>query len=400
MQGHISKTSLSRIGVAILVCALIALICVGILGYKKEPRGRDVTVLFLAGQSWWQGHSPYDVDFFVKMEQSIPDYPVYPFANPPQIAPLCLILGFSTLSVAKFLMTVINLFSLATFAMGCWALIKDRTDETSYLSAPFMKSLIAAAILGSSLTAAALWTGQTIPIVATAMVWGWYYSNKSTLISGVLLGIATIKPQLPLFILVWLLLERRFFILFLVLLTMLIGAIVPLSLHGPLVLWQEWTHALQVYQSSPYNQFSHENVFGLGSLLLALGIHVASPAAIGVVVGAGLTALLWYYRHHYARDDVLGILIALSVLLVYSRNYDFIATAPVLGSLLILSHSYASLAVALIVMANLVMPYVIFKNLGFPYDLLNHRFRIGILCMALIYLLWQRNSMYLAPKPK
>lgn len=396
MRLHISKTSLSRIGLAILVCAVIVMICFGLLGYKKEPWGRDLTVIYIAGQCWWNGNSPYDLQLFLKLEEAYPDHQLpYPFVNPPQIAPLCLFLSLWSLPVAKILMMLLNIICLVLFANGCWELIKQRIPATSSLGPELIRPLIAAMILGSPDTANALWTGQTVPVVAAAIVWGWVYSDKNrSILSGILLGISTIKPQLSLLIILWYMLERRFLVLAIAAITILIASIVPLMVQDPFSLLRDWQQALLVYRAHPYNQSSDPNVFGLATILNIIGIHSVHPAVVALV-GIALTMLLWRYRRRYERHDILAILLVCSVLFMYSRNYDIIATVPLFGSLLTL-HSSFTLAMSALFFISFVLPYgILLKLLGLPFtwSVFSYHIRLGILFLALVFLLWN-------PKPQ
>src|SRR5580658_9577513 len=97
-----SSSEVLAIGATLL--GAIALLCFGVLGVGRgqAPFGFDLNILWTAGRTWWSGLDAYDPAILTRVA------PVGPFAYPPQVAPLCLLLALLPMHTAPWLGLAVN----------------------------------------------------------------------------------------------------------------------------------------------------------------------------------------------------------------------------------------------------------------------------------------------------
>lgn len=311
----------------ILLSAGCFLIAFGVLGLSRggpSQTGRDASFLYLAGLAWLRGLGAYGpavagVDDPWLAEASAR----YDFAYPPQIAPLCLLLAAFSPSHARWAMAAINVASAVALAAFSARLARDG-DQTSGTAgaAPW---LVFALVLGSFSTAFVTWAGQTTLIVTLGLMAGWYYTRRGQwVIGGLLLAVSTIKPQLSVLAILWLVLERRW----LALGTMAAGvsafAAVPISVGGPVTLGLEWIEAAQRYAQGPYNTLGSRMIFSLQNVLYLAGLPAPNLLPLALLP----FGVLWHHRSRVPDGDVLGFLVGLSLVFGFGHSYDLAGLTP------------------------------------------------------------------------
>lgn len=288
----------------------------------------DMQILYVAGLAWLRGLDAYLPAVASTVSGGLVSADRYDFAYPPQSAPLCLLLAAFPLLKAKALMTTINVFSAVALAFFSLRLVQRA--ELPALRIPSLGSnwFVPAIILGNPFTANVLWLGQTTLIAIAALVGSWYFAHRDRwLPGGILLAIATLKPQLSGLVILWLLLERRWRLLATASLAILIGCSVPMWVSGPVEVFIRWFAALQNYTSSEFNVLGFRFLFGIQNLLYSLGIQVPSLLPLAVLA----LGVLWWYRKQLLRHDIFGVLLALSLLFGFSHTYDLVALAPLVA---------------------------------------------------------------------
>src|SRR5262245_12424795 len=202
----------------ILLCAITLTTALGVLGAGHGGRSYtnlDMRFLYLAGLQWHEGFSAYapirprPVDPWLAEALGRSD-----FAYPPQIAPLCLLLARFSPVGARDLMTGLNVVAALMLAAFRARLARDRKPGDPGAPGDGSAWLVPTIVLGNFSTAFVVWAGQTTLIVTLALMLGWHYARRDRwLVGGLLLAISTIKPQLTLLAIIWLLLERRWRVL-------------------------------------------------------------------------------------------------------------------------------------------------------------------------------------------
>ncbi|MFP5273318.1 glycosyltransferase family 87 protein [Coleofasciculus sp.] len=324
------------------------LVVVAIIGFNQHF---DTKYLYVAGLSWWEGSNAYDPDVASRLgaNQSLGS-----FFYPPQIAPLCLLLGTFPWTQAKVVMILLNGISAGVLAYFCVLLVKQ--PQVKQLRVPGSGSVwfIPAIVLANPFTLNIILLGQTTLIVAAALVSGWYYAYRDKwVLSGILIAIATIKPQLSLLVILWLLLERRWRVLAVAAVTTLIFCLVPIAITGPIDVFVEWFASIGKHKNVFANALGSPAVFSIQNLLYTAGIQMPQLLPLGIVI----TGLLWWYRFRLIIDDVIGLLMAISLLFGFAHHYDLIALAPLIAAFWRhLDHHSKATLVALVLMLVMIFP--------------------------------------------
>lgn len=334
--------------VSCLLGACIVLVVVAIIGFNQHF---DTKYLYVAGLSWWEGSNAYDPDVASRLgaNQSLGS-----FFYPPQIAPLCLLLGAFPWTQAKVVMILINMVSSGVLAYFCVLLVKQPQVKRLKVTGSGSVWFIPAIVLANPFTLNIILLGQTTLIVAAALVSGWYYAYRNQwVLSGILIAISTIKPQLSLLVILWLLLERCWRLLAVAALTTLIFCLVPIVITGPIDVFVEWFASIGKHKNVFANALGSPAVFSIQNLLYTASIQMPHLLPLGIVI----TGLLWRYRSRLIIDDVIGLLMAISLLFGFAHHYDLIALAPLMAAFWwhLHHHSKATL-VALALMLVMIFP--------------------------------------------
>ncbi len=167
---RISENFFFRAG--FLLCACIVLVVKGIIGVglsQSMASNVDTKYLYVAGLSWLEGSNAYDPEVASRLGA---DLSLGGFFYPPQIAPLCLLLGAFPWAKAKVLMTLLNVFSAGVLAFFCVRLVKR--PKVKMLKVPSSSPwwFIPAIVISNPLTINVIGLGQTTLIAATALVRG------------------------------------------------------------------------------------------------------------------------------------------------------------------------------------------------------------------------------------
>lgn len=307
---------------ACLLGAAVLVVIVSIIGFNQHF---DTKYLYVAGLSWWEGSNAYDPNVASRLgaNQSLGS-----FFYPPQIAPLCLLLGAFPWTQAKVVMTLVNIVSAGVLAYFSVLLVKQPQVKRLRVPGSGAMWFIPAIVLANPFTLNVIVLGQTTLIVAAALVSGWYYAYRDKwVLSGILIAISTIKPQLSLLFILWLLLERRWRILAVAAVTTLIFCLVPMAVSGSIDVFIYWFNTLGKHKTIFANVLGTGGVFSLQDLLYAVGIKVPPLLPLGVA----FTGLLWWYRSRVIIDDVIGLLMVIALLFSLAHHYDLVALAPMVA---------------------------------------------------------------------
>ena len=209
---------INLVGLGVLTIAIVALITSGVRGLgRTSERYEDVAYFYAAGKILLRGDSPYDNKNFlaelravglrdVDVREGQGDFFVYPFTS----TPLCLAMAsMPNLAVAKDLMLVLNLMALTALAILSIRLVTNAEQPRPASQLLFTRWLMPSLLIASPFTERTIWLGQITLLVATFLVGGWYCVRRNEhLLGGILLGLATMKPQFMVFLCLWLLLDR------------------------------------------------------------------------------------------------------------------------------------------------------------------------------------------------
>ena len=320
------------IRIIFLLVGICLLTYVGILR-GGDAANADMSYLYSAGVAWSKGLSPYGSNNFVDIIRPLLKGRAVEeliFAYPPWSAPLCMALTIFPFAQATIMMKIISLVSFAITSFFCIQLanspkkISGENVETGAWY--FIPALLAMA----TPTSTTLWLGQTSLIISAALLGTFYCSQRNKwLLSGVLLAIAAMKPQLSILVILWFILERRWKILGSMMISLLIFSIIPIHISGITHVFSDWLNVIHQYKSTTLNtEQGGTYVFTLRNLLFFLGINVPNLIPLGLL----FTVLIWIKKVEFMNEDILPILLIISILCGTSHIYDLVILSPVVSS--------------------------------------------------------------------
>jgi hypothetical protein len=342
----------------------------------------DAKYLYVAGLSWLNELNAYDLEAFSQLGSGFIKGENLVFSYPPQIAPLCLLLAAFPWAKAQVVMTLLNVFCTGVVAFFCVRLVKR--NEVKILRDPNLDPwwFIPAIVIGNPFTIHTIRMGQTTLIVAAALISGWYYARRDRwVLGGILMAITTIKPQLSLLVILWLLLERRWRLLAVAAFTTLIFCLIPMTISGTIEVFFHWFATLGEYQKISVNAIGHRHLFSIQNLLYTAGVQVPNLLPLAII----LTFVLWWYRSQLIIDDLLGILPAISLLFSGAHTYDLSVLAPMVAAFW---RHLRNRKGATIVAVGLMIAMFFPQSLLIPFhsDLLL-QFRVPLLIVSTLWLL-------------
>jgi hypothetical protein len=216
---------------------------------------------------------------------------------------------------------------MAGLAALCATPPKFETDLGVSDPGPGARWLIPALILGNPFTAHVLWFGQTSLIATASLAGGWVWARRGNAwLGGALIAIGTIKPQLAILVILWLVFERRWKVLAIAAAVALLMSLPQILVIGPIGALTEWLAAIGRYQQYHFNELGYIHLFGLQNFLAIIGFEVPPLLPIGVAA----MAVLWWLRKRIEDPDILPLLIGLTLLFGISHDYDLSALALLL----------------------------------------------------------------------
>ncbi len=292
---------------------------------------QDFDYFYGAGKAWLAGQSPYDFeawpDFLADNGLTGQSDPF--FAYPPTFAPIAMAYAWMDAEAARLTMAMVNCLALALMV---WLTVRMVTHPFKRYPASdmvFTPYLLAAFVIGSFSTTIAFWICQTSFLVAAALIGGWYLAHRGwPLIGGVLLAVAAVKPQYAFLPMLWVLLERKWKVLAAFTVASLALAAYPMWLEGPIEPFLGFLHNVGAYDSDPANQLGDRHLLGLPSLIVAMGGPTVPPPA-ALLIASLVLVLIWRRRSWLGQDDVLGVIVGLTLTLVAVHLWDLVLAAPI-----------------------------------------------------------------------
>lgn len=319
-----------------VIAASVAFVSFGIAGVGRTGSlpFADVPYWYISADMWLQGANPYDRAAFLDHGAGFGVYRISTFAYPPTAFWLGAPLQLLSLAQSKILWIAINLLALAAIFAGSLRMLEQL--RPGFHLDPRRREFLAILVictLGSPYAINVVWTGQTTLIIAALLMWAWILSHEgSEWAAGILLAMATAKPQLAILLGLWLLIERRWITLFAAAIASLLLMSAPLVTMGPGI-FTDWLHAMSGYMNEPAiaEELSHN--LNLGSVAIGLG----APRGVYLTVACIAVGLLGmgvlfaaHTRSRLPPPVSFGILVPLSLLAFYGRDYDIAACAGLL----------------------------------------------------------------------
>lgn len=322
------------LAVVALLLAFLALWAMGIQGVGRtgDTWMSDFDWFWVGGHVWLSGQSNYDPaaygSAFLEHLGRASNTGILPY--PPVFAPIMMAFAAFDLPQARWLWMAFLLCCILGTAWMAWLTAKSPLDNLSDSAQRATRWLVPAMVIGMPAAAHGLYYGQPSALIILLLMGGWYCVNRGhPWIAGMLLGIATFKPHLAVIPLFWLLLDRQWRTLLSAGLTALAMSAYVMIRHGPVSSILDWLEAMGRYDMGAANVMGSHRIWGMPSALNSLGIPVPD-VKVFLLLALGLTAVLYLFRHRILKDDVLGILMAIYLGLVFGRRHEVILLTPML----------------------------------------------------------------------
>lgn len=312
------------LGSFLIFLSLVYLGLFGIYGLGRNPEYRqvDMSYLYTAGTVWLEGKNPYDVDTFQDVRKSLgfnKEELRYGFAYPPQISSLCIFLARFSFSEAIIIINVLNILALSLLCYCCSEMLGERGDKWILLSI----------LIGNPITAHVFWLGQISLIVSAAIAALWLLKDRQLMGACLFAAIASMKPQLSFFVLLWLFVEKRFNLFVLAASFIFILSLPTLWATDPITTLQTWYSSLfQVKEIAESNPYTKNLIFNLESSFRSIGYEIPY-----LWIAAFLfLSILFALKKRYSELDILALIALITSLFMYLHDYDLVMLAPVVAA--------------------------------------------------------------------
>jgi len=236
----------------------------------------------------------------------------YIFSYPPNILPLLVPFGLVPYAAALYLYTAVSLALAAV--LGWWVSGKERFAGLLMALSPGVLATI--------------FNGHPGVFLAGLLVAGMLLLDRRPLLAGVLLGLATIKPQLGLLIALILLIRLDWRVILAALASACALIVLSIVLFG-LTPWMAYFAKITPVQLEVLRQiYDAKFLYFLPTpfaLFTSMGLSFAGAQALQWVcsiLAACATVYIWLACHDL-EARVLAVFIGTSLILPYFNNYDF-----------------------------------------------------------------------------
>jgi hypothetical protein len=375
--------------VTFLACSFLAMLFIGVIKLHNpvamEKYGRmDTRIFYEWGQAWRQGLNAYDPELHLYSKHL--NKKIGPTAYPPHASLLFMFLASFPINVAMIIMTTLNVFCVGVIAFFSLLLLKQakvKLDAAMWF--------IPALVMGNPFVSGTIFIGQTLLIIGAALISGWYFAYRGRwVLGGILIAIASIKPQLTILVVFWLFLDKQWRLLTVAGITVLVGSIVPMVIVGPIDAFLQWLlSAIRYIEHPGVDHLGSTGVTGFQNVFYLLGVKgIPSFLPIGIV----LTAVLWWYRAKFASiNDIFGVLVGITCLFSLAVElYQSVIIIPLIAIFWIHLHQseWTKISIAIILMSSLYIPKVLLQHIFDPSALFMVTYPVLILSILVIWLVW------------
>lgn len=318
-----------------IVSSLLLIVCILILIhltpnlFKPEFLPSDDFFHFWgAGNQNLHGENPFDPEKIVQIKLqegslSSETYSTSIMLNPPWTISLLMPFGLLSFRISRLTWLIFSTVLILISSQILWQI---------YSGKPKQRWLAILVVFIFAPTISVLEKGQLTPLVVMGITGFLYFSvyRRNDWLAGILLTLASIKPQLALIfwiaLLFWVVRQRRWVILISCLLTILITSLVALIFNPHLLL--QYMAMLQTYHLSDWAS----PTIGAYLRLFWLGVDKFWLQFLPSLLG-GLWFIYYWFKHYKTWNwmDELPVLLLVSQLISpYSWTYDLVILIPML----------------------------------------------------------------------
>jgi len=321
----------------VAIAGVLAFVLVAVAGLSKRPDQwmGDFYWYVAGGDCLWRGQSMYAVACFgPALARLTPVVAHSGLSYPPHFAGVALALAAVPLGVAIAFTNILN----AAFAAGMVAQLARvarvaRRSRAGTEGAPMLSRLWAVPIVLANAGLWSLyWLGQ-YSLLAALAVWLAFgrIEHGRDISAGVLLALASAKPQMAVLALFWVVLQGRVRVLASAAIAGVVLALPALLQDGAAGAIHGWARAMAGYQSYAVNALDGDSILGLPGLASHFGWTIPLWAALAA--GAALLMIMRMTVTGARFSPQIVAAIVIIQLLVYGHAGDAIILAPAFGLL-------------------------------------------------------------------
>jgi hypothetical protein len=179
----------------IIIFFLLQIILYVALARTVRPNETDFPAFYSAARIWSVGHRPYDLEEQCQVQLPIRGVPCLPFAHPPVLLPLISLVSNNNFDSSYYRWTILMLIAASICILPAHRISGEW--KNSIQSLLFFPLIIAIAL------------GQDTPFILLAVLsWACLLIRKKDFLSGLVLSVTVLKPQIAILLAVPLLFSR------------------------------------------------------------------------------------------------------------------------------------------------------------------------------------------------
>ncbi|MFN7023919.1 MAG: glycosyltransferase family 87 protein [Pseudorhizobium sp.] len=375
-----STTAEQAASIVVLALAVVSLVAIGVGGFMKAaPPGDDFWVFYQAGSLFRSGVDPW------LALMTTPQ----PFSYPPHALSFLLFYDVLPPTTAFVVHSGVNVGAIAAI---CYCANHWFLGIRSWRSLTFPQAAALALIIGNPYTATSVYQGQTTLPVTAALMLSWLCITKGhRTAAGLLLAVATVKPQLSLLYVLWLMMSAQLTVLIVAGLAAIVLIVPAFLVLGPWATVHSWWLSLSSYGHVPINMPGSPYVVGLESLLVAHGFDPGAwpIAALGLL----LTMAVFCLRQRLDAFMTLQFLLVLTCTFLFVHDYDYVAIILVWSCALhlVLSQmTWGRIASFSVLFLLFFMPQRLIRDIDLP--LIVHARTLILVAMFVLLLTWRSQQ--------
>lgn len=283
------------------------LLAFGVLGlFRSAPFGLDFSVFHKAAVIFINGGNPWQ-DMAAAGDA---------FAYPPHTTSLLAVYGFMPRTIALALHTILNIVSIVVMAslLNRWFF---HIREFSRINLAQGAGL--ALFIGNPFMAHIIFEGQIALPAAAAVFLSWHFWKLEKIFpAGIFLGLATIKPQVVIFYIVWLMFALQWRVLAVGVATATVLLLPAFFAFGPVDAFLFWFESFEFYNSVAANIPGSIHVVGFESLFAGMGVE--GSGILFKPLGFVVLFMLYRWRHHI--DDALLVQLFMALAFTFLFGHD------------------------------------------------------------------------------
>lgn len=388
------KSQLAFLAIGVFIAELI------VISLVIGDTANDFRYFYVAGKCWLSQKNPYDYAVYLGafeqfgfLASASPNFSPDPFYYPPQFAPFCLLAALFNWPTANFLFGIFNFLCAIILAVLTTRLATNSEVARPANTLPATRWILPCLVLWMPYVSFQIAIGQSTLMFANCLIGFWYFGRRDKpVIAGILLGLATFKPQFVVLPVFYFLLDRQWKTLVIASVVSILLASYSLLTIGPVVSISGWLHNLSIAGDSRFNSYGSDYVMGLPSTLNALGFATSGPFVF-LLGGLVLVFILWLFRKRFCPDDILSIIVLIQLSLVFSHYISTPLLAPVFASVwLHIAHRSKTWFLAALAYICILPTQRLLRPFEIPLLLHSRSILVFLVLVWMIFTSWQQSK--------